>query len=76
MYYGVGIKKRMKGTKEMNLIIVVVRWGRGDVPFYHGLFANSDAACLWAQKNCRGLEWHWEEIAVTTTESGKIIVQD
>lgn len=67
-----------KRSKEMEMAIVVVTGRDGvvyDDPFYHGLFVSGDAATRWAYMNCKGLDWHWQPIAVTVTEDGEIAPQ-
>lgn len=39
-------------------------------PFYHGLFKDGDSACEWAAKNCPGLAWHWDEVALQVNDDG------
>lgn len=48
---------------------IVVLQGTDGEPKYFGPFANGDEATHWAAVNCRGFEWHWQEISsVNLTE--------
>ena len=60
--------------------IVVITGRKGepanDEPFYHGVFADGDAATRWAFANCdRAFVWHWQEISLQTTDSGEVEVR-
>lgn len=35
-----------------------------DEPCYFGPFPSGVEACHWAAINCRGFEWHWQELCL------------
>lgn len=48
--------------------IVVLTMTNGETSYF-GPFANGDDATHWAAMNCRGFDWHWQEISpVNLTE--------
>lgn len=50
----------------MKKAIVVITGKKDEAPYEdticHGVFENGDAACRWAFDNCKGFEWHWQEL--------------
>ena len=43
-------------------IVIVQDAADAEKKHYFGPFKDGDTACYWAHDNCRGFEWHWEEI--------------
>lgn len=44
------------------VIVIVQDSSNKERQHYFGPFKNGDVATHWASSNCRGFEWHWEEI--------------
>lgn len=47
---------------------IVVCKGNDGTMYYYGPFADGTQATRWAASNCKGFEWHWEDLIEVNKE--------
>lgn len=43
---------------------IVIVTGNDGTMYYYGPFADGNEATHWAAMNCKGFEWHWDNLCL------------